>query len=211
MSTTRSSQRESAQRRRDALLRAAIEIAGESGAASATHRAIAARADVPLATTSYFFGSIGELMEEATRRYASERADDLDAVAAALSGGASPDEIAGQFAALLLAVPRSSALAQIEAYLSAARDHGLRGAVAGALAAFERVAAAALRAAGARRPEEGARAFVALADGFALQHLACPRPDDERALRDALRALFIAFAMDADELADWDGRLAHRP
>jgi len=211
VSVTRSSQRESAQRRRDALLHAAMEIAGESGAGAATHRAIAARADVPLATTSYFFSSITELMEEATRRFASERAAELDALAAALSGGASPDEVGGQFAALLLAVPRAGALAQIEAYLSAARSAELREAVAGALGAFERVAARASSSAGARRPDDGARAFVALADGFALQHLACPRADDEQALRDALRALFIAYAMDAGEQGEWDARLARRP
>jgi TetR/AcrR family transcriptional regulator, regulator of biofilm formation and stress response len=207
MTAPHSAARQSAQRRRDALLRAAMEIAGESGAAAATHRAIAARADVPLATTSYFFSSIAELMEEATRQFAGERAAELDAVAAALSGTSSADEVASQFAHLLLAVPPASAMAQVEAYLSAARTAELRGAVTAALSAFERVAAAALRAAGARRPEEGARAFVALADGFGLQHLACPAPGDEEVLRQAFRALFIAFAMEDDERRRWDARL----
>ena len=40
----------------------------------------------------------------------------------------------------------------------------------------------------------GARAFMALSDGFVLQHLANPRPDDEVELREAMRCLFSAYA-----------------
>jgi DNA-binding transcriptional regulator YbjK len=199
--------RQSAQRRRDALLRAAVDIAAESGAAAATHRSIAARADVPLATTSYFFESIADLMTEAMRTFADARVAELDSVNAAMTGSATAEDIAAGFAALLANADRTTSLAQIEAYLSAARAPAMRGAVAAALEAFERVAAAALRAAGARRPEDGARAFVALADGFGLQHLACPREGDEEALREALRALYIAYAMDDAERAEWDARM----
>lgn len=199
--------RESAQLRRDALLRAAVEIAGESGAAAATHRAIAARAEVPLATTSYFFESIADLMGEAMRTFAAARAVELDAASVSFVSPPSPDELAGRFATLLLGADRVLALAQIEAYLSAARAAELRDAVAEALRAFERVAITALRAAGARRPEEGARAFVALADGFALHHLAFPRPDDHLVLRDAFRALFVSYAMGDDDRAVWDERM----
>lgn len=208
MTARRTTQRESAQRRRDALLRAAVEIAAESGAGAATHRAIAARADVPLATTSYFFESIADLMAEAMRTFAGLRVEELDGARAAVSAHTTPDQLAARFAVLLLGADRTAALAQIEAYLSAARVPDLRTAVAGALEAFEAVAAAALSAAGARRPVEGARAFVALADGFALQHLACRRPDDEAVLREALRSLFIAYAMDDDERALWDRRMS---
>ena len=56
--------RASAQRRRAALLDAAAELAAEIGAGAVTHRAVAARAGVPLSTTSYFFGSIDELVTE---------------------------------------------------------------------------------------------------------------------------------------------------
>ena len=37
------------------------------GAGAVTHRAVAARAGVPLSTTSYFFSSIDELVTEALR------------------------------------------------------------------------------------------------------------------------------------------------
>ena len=201
---------ESARRRREALLRAATEIAGESGASAATHRAVAARAGVPAATTCYFFSSITELMAEALRTFVIERTGELTALTEAFPDGASPDELGTAFAAMLLTGDRTSELAQIEAYLHAARGEELRGAVAEAMEAFEQAAAAALRAAGAPHPEAGARAFMALSDGFVLQHLANPRPDDEAELLAAMRALFIAFVMDDDERRAWGRRLQRR-
>ncbi len=205
-----STHRPSAQRRREALLRAATEIVGESGTSAATHRAIASRAGVPLATTSYFFSSISELLEEATRAFTTERAGELAEVARTIPEQASPDEIASIFARALLAGDRAAELAQVEAYLHAARSAGLREPVAGAMSGFEEVAEAALLAAGADPAAigMGARAFVALADGFVLQHLARPRHDDEEALRGALRSLFVAYAMTEPERLEWDERLA---
>ena len=101
------------------------------------------------------------------------------------------DDVARAFAAVLLAGDRTAELTQIEAYLHAARGAGLRGAVADAMADFEAAAEAALRHAGAKDPAAGARRFMALSDGFVLQHLANPRPDDEAELEAALRALFL--------------------
>lgn len=202
--------RPSAQRRREALLRAATEIAGESGAGAATHRAVAARAGLPPATTSYFFGSITELMEEALRAFVSSRTEEFAALLVDLPAGATPDEMARAFAGVLLAGDRTSELAQIEAYLHAARGDGLRGAVADAMNAFEAAAEEALRVAGARQPAAGARRFMALSDGFVLQHLANPRPDDEHELLEAIRSLFIAELMSDDERAVWADRFRTR-
>jgi DNA-binding transcriptional regulator YbjK len=185
-----------------------MEIVAESGTTAATHRAIAARAGLPPSTTTYFFSSIDELLAEATRRFTSERAAELDAVSAALPDRASFDEMAALFAEVLLTGERAMELAQIEAYLHAARSSDLRDAVAEAMGAFERAAASALAAAGARRPEAGARAFMALADGFVLEHLARPDEYDRLLLTDALRSLFIAYALTDDERAEWDRRLA---
>src|SRR5690606_42073876 len=88
--------------------------------------------------------------------------------------------------------PRPFSRAQVAAYLQAARDPALRDAVADALATYRQVAEAALVAAGAPpdAAAEAAPAFIALADGFALHHLAHPRPGDVDALRRALRMLF---------------------
>lgn len=188
--------RPSAQRRRDALLRAATEIAGEAGTGAATHRAVAARAGLPPATTSYFFGSITELMAEALATFVAARTEEFATLIASFPPGSSPDELGQAFSKVLLAGDRTSELAQIEAYLHAARSDELRSAVAEAMDAFERSAEAALRAAGARDPKGGARMFMALSDGFVLQHLANPRPDDERKLLEAIRALFVSQVAD---------------
>src|SRR6476660_7553581 len=71
--------RASAQRRRAALLEAAAQLTAEVGADAVTHRAVAARAGVPLSTTSYFFSSIDELVTEALRMGATERVSEFDA------------------------------------------------------------------------------------------------------------------------------------
>ncbi len=202
--------RRSSVQRRDALLQAAIEIVGEAGAGAATHRAIAARAGLPLATTSYFFSSIDQLLEEATRRFTAIRAAEIERVADELPDQASFEEVAARFADLLLAGERSMELAQVEAYLHAARREALRPAVGGAMAAFERAAERALSAAGAARPAEGARAFVALSDGFVLGHLARPRDDDREVFAEALRSLFVAYLMEPTERDRVEVRLGGR-
>src|SRR5690606_36117676 len=114
--------RPSAQARRDALLRAAIEVAAERGAAGTTHRAVTQRAGLPLATASYFFSSIAELVSEALRTHVAEEAERLAALAAELvAGRRTPDELAAALAeAAMPRGPLPFTLAQFEAYLQAA-------------------------------------------------------------------------------------------
>jgi DNA-binding transcriptional regulator YbjK len=193
--------RASATERRNALLRAAVEVVAERGVAGATHRAIAAKAGLPPATTSYFFASKDELAEEALRVFVGERVAELESQAEAVSSSElAPAMLAALVARELARVRRDLALAQFELYLEAARNPAVRESVAEALAAFERLAAVALRAAGAPNPEGGARAFVALADGFAIQRLARADQDgDVDQLREAFEALFIAQSLPAGE------------
>jgi DNA-binding transcriptional regulator YbjK len=183
--------RESAQRRRDAILRAAVELVAESGTGAATHRAIAKRAGLPPATTSYFFASIDDLLVEATRHFTSEQAVTYEALAAELVD-APRSEFAERFAGALMGSDRIVELAQVEAYLHAARDPNVRPAAAAVMAAFEQSTVAALTAVGIVEPERHARTFMAFVDGFLLQHLANPQPDDEARLRDGLEDLFSA-------------------
>jgi DNA-binding transcriptional regulator YbjK len=183
--------RESAQRRREALLRAAVEIVAEEGTGAATHRAIAARAGLPRTTPSYFFDSIDDLLVEATRHFTAEQAAAYEALAAELVD-APPAEFAARFAAALMGSDRTIELAQVEAYLHAARDPALRPGAAEVMDAFERSTVAALTAAGVEDPTRHARTCMAFVDGFLLQHLANPHPDDEARLRDGLQDLFAA-------------------
>jgi TetR/AcrR family transcriptional regulator, regulator of biofilm formation and stress response len=195
-----------AQARRDALLRAAVEVAAERGAAGTTHKAVTERAGLPLATVSYFFSSIDDLVAEALRTHVADEATRLEELAEHLGGGddeRSADEMAGALSeAAMPDGPLPWALAQFEAYLQAARDTALSAPVAEALAVYEHVAEVALVAAGApaEAAAEAAPAFNALADGFALHHLARPRPDDVDALHRALRLLFLGLLVDHGEL-----------
>jgi len=201
-----------AQARRDALLRAAVEVAAERGTAGTTHRAVTERAGVPLATASYFFSSIDELVAEALRTFVADEASRLQELAEQLGRDErSPDEVAGALSeAAMPAGPLPWALAQFEAYLEAARGSALREPVAEALAAYEQVAATALEAADAPAAAEVAPAFNALTDGFALHHLARPRPDDVDALRRALRLLFLGVLVEHGQ-AERAVELARRP
>jgi DNA-binding transcriptional regulator YbjK len=197
-------------RRRDLLLRATIELLGELGAKSVTHRAVALRAGLPLASTTYYFESVEQLVEEALKVHVAERVAELQALALTLAApGANAQDVARRLADALVERPAPILVAQYQMYLEAARNPALRPAVAEALAAFEHLAAVMLGALGARDPEEAAGAFVALLDGFALHRVARPRPPDQEAaaLFGAMRALFLEQVMDADEREWFDDRL----
>jgi DNA-binding transcriptional regulator YbjK len=196
--------RPSAQARRDALLRAAVEVAAERGTAGTTHKAVTERAGLPLATASYFFSSIEDLVAEALRTHVADEAVRLERLTEQFGGdGHSPDEMAAALSEVSMPDgPLPWALAQFEAYLQAARGSALREPVADALAIYEHVAEVALTAAGAPpgAAAAAAPAFNALADGFALHHLARPQPGDLDALRRALRLLFLGLLVEHGEI-----------
>lgn len=187
----------SAQARKDALLRAAVEVAAEVGSAGITHRAVTERAGLPLATVSYFYDSIEDLTEEALRTFTEAEAVTQCELAEQLAAQKStPDEVSRAFAAV--AAPRfPDTLAMFEAFLHAARSERFREPVAAGLDATRRVATAAARAAGSPDPERAAPAFTALAHGFALHQLAAPGSVDPDALHSAARALFLGFLLEA--------------
>lgn len=199
--------------RREALLRAAAELVAERGVRGVTHRAVATRAELPLSATSYFFASIDELVLEALRFFIEEFVARIEAVASAIAEQRlAPAEAADRLVGALLAEPEHQIVAQFEAYLEVPRRPDLRTETEHAIVALERLAEAGLTAAGARRPGDGARAFVALIDGFALQRLAWPRGrNDREALRQAILALLIAYTMHEHEHAEWMRRLQTAP
>jgi TetR/AcrR family transcriptional regulator, regulator of biofilm formation and stress response len=184
-------------RRREAILRAALVVIGRRGIGATTHRAIAEAADVPVATTTYYFESLDELLEQALRLFVAEEVARLGALAQALTGAGSvtPEHAAELFAREIAGfVPDDpEQIAQIELYVEATRRPALRAAAAECVDAYVAVAEAAMRAAGARAPREAARAAVALVDGMGLGTVA--RGDERRAdeVRRALLALFRGF------------------
>lgn len=196
--------------RRELLLRAAVELLADGGPRAVTHRAVAARAGVPQASTTYYFESIQQLTDEALRLHLSERKSELQAMIASASGkGQTTEEIARLLSAMLITRSREIAIAQFEVYMQAGRNPELRPHVVETLAAFEHVAASVLAFLGARDPERAAPVFVALIDGFLLHRVARPEQErqDAEGLFEAMRALFIAYVMDEEEFARWQDRL----
>ncbi|WP_436496375.1 TetR/AcrR family transcriptional regulator [Actinokineospora sp. HUAS TT18] len=185
--------RAGAQARRDALLKATVEVAAERGMAGVTHKAVTDKAGLPLATVSYFFDSITELAVEALRVFTEAETAQQLALAAALKD-ASADGVATAFAAA--AAPRlPETLALFEAFLHAARHPELRPEVAASIEAIRAIATEGARAAGS--PDPDAAAFLALAHGFALHALAAPDTVAPDALHRAFRALFLGGLLDS--------------
>lgn len=194
-------------------MRAAITVISERGIAGTTHRAVATEAGFPPATTSYFFASIGDLIEEAMNLVVTEQVEQLDRLTDRIAqSGGSADELTDLIAHAMTEFPNAIAITQYDGYLEAARTEAFRAPAARAIAAFERLATEALIVAGATQPVKGARAFVALADGFALQRIALPHDNAAHTaqVRDALRSLFIAYAMSETERRSWVKRLSRK-
>ncbi len=205
---------ERSRRRREALLRSAVELLSEGGARAVTHRAVAARAGVPAATTTYYFATVHDLVEDALRWFVDQQAGDMRRFLADMSASPSSDIEAAvrRLAGALTGRSRDAIVATIEIHLHAARNPALREPVADAVGVFEDLAASALAALGVRRARDAAGTLVAMVDGFALRSIS--QPDDSRrqadALFEALRSLVIAYTMSPEDLDAWADSL-HRP
>lgn len=193
------------ERRRTAILEAALRVISERGVAATTHRAVAQAAGVPTSTTTYYFDSLDDLLDEALLQFVGDEAERLRALATELEGRRVPAaEVARVLVAELRAGHAANEVAQFELYLEASRRPSLREAARYSLDLYAEVAEAALRAAGSPRAAEGARAFVALLDGLGLHRIASGA---DRDLEGTLLTLFIPFAMEESELSAWRERL----
>jgi DNA-binding transcriptional regulator YbjK len=192
--------------RRDGLLDAAIALFAEGGEQAITHRAVAARAGVAPATTTYYFGSIQALVEEALSRHVETWLRDLRALASMpappaglLDAPGLTDLIAAAFALRTTEVVHT----QLAVYLAASRSEGLRPLAAEALGEFEALAARVLAGYGVREPDVVAGSVVAVIGGSALRRLS-GRYDDHAeaaALLRLLRAVLVTAVMDEDEVS----------
>lgn len=200
--------RASALARRQALLEAAAELAAELGAGAVTHRAVAARAGVPLSTTSYFFSSIDELVTEALRLGAARHAAACDeAEDVAVEAGEQPaEEVIGLVVDQALAGSRAAEGTQVEYYLAAGRDPGLRADASAALGRLARRIAEPMRERGAPQADDAAWAMGAFADGAMLHRLADVDVDHRCRLRRGLRLLAAAAMLSDDEIDGLLGR-----
>ncbi|HZA10342.1 TetR/AcrR family transcriptional regulator [Mycobacterium sp.] len=73
------------ERRRDALVSAAAELLCERGFDAVRHRAVARRAGMPLASTTYYFSSLDDLIAKAVEHVGEQEAEQLRMRLAGLS------------------------------------------------------------------------------------------------------------------------------
>lgn len=185
--------------RRDAILRAAVELIGEQGPDALTHRAVAERAGVPLSATTYWFTSKDEIFREAVAFAAGEEVDRLERLVLDLATRhVTPKAWAHELSAALLAdATRDPAqpVAMFEFVLEASREPALRDEVARWESAHLRLAEAGLRAVGSADPKTDAHIVVAVVSGLMLGLLANPNPAFERdVVRPTLERLFTTLA-----------------
>ena len=185
--------------RREAILRAAIELVGEEGPDALTHRAVAERAGVSLSATTYWFSSKEEIFREAVALAAAEEVERLERLVLDLAPRqVTPAGWARELSAALAADFESDPArpaAMFEFVLEASREPSLRAEVERFEAAHLRLAEAGLRAAGSDDPETDARLVVAAITGLMLEQVTTPHPDFERKrLRPALERLFTRLA-----------------
>lgn len=198
-------------RRRASLLDATIDLLADEGPRAITHRAVARRAGLPTASTTYYFDSIQQLTEEALARHVVGRSDELaELAAAAMSEGRDALEIGRRLAVSLVDRATSPILAQFQIYLEAARNPAVRQPVVDALDSFEHMASVIFRSLGARDPDAAATTILAIVDGFALHRLARPQPRDEEieTLVAAMSAVLITQLMSDDEQTRWNEQLS---
>jgi DNA-binding transcriptional regulator YbjK len=116
------------ERRRFALVCAAADLLCEGGFEAVRHRAVAERAGLPLASTTYYFSSLEELIESAVEYLGVAEATDLRTRVEALPRrrrGA--DAAADVLVDLLAADPtREQLISRYERYIACARHPGLR-------------------------------------------------------------------------------------
>jgi DNA-binding transcriptional regulator YbjK len=188
---------------------AARELLAESGVKAVTHRAVAERAGLPLASTTYYFESIDQLTDEALRTATDVRVRELTRFTTEVPTPAKPDDLGRAFLTTVISRPVADILAQLEVFLEGARTAEMRPAAAEAIEAFERVSEAALDAVGPPNDRGIAIALAALIEGLAVHRLARPLPR-ERELEIvllAVRALLVAHLATDEEIDSWVDRL----
>ncbi|MFC0526212.1 TetR/AcrR family transcriptional regulator [Phytohabitans kaempferiae] len=167
--------------RRRRIVEAASQLVAEVGVAGLTHRLVAARAEVPLGATTYYFASLDDLSAAALQHLTDETVRELEGWAAAL---AASDRLPATLAALTAdyLADRSRALLETELYVAAARRPELRPLALAWADGLTRVL-------GAHAPPAAARAAATFLDGVLVQALVRDEPLDLPALEASLTKL----------------------
>jgi len=165
-----------------AILDAAVRVVGEDGASALTHRRVAERAGVSLSSTTYYFRSKAQILEQALFLASERELTELSVVHDLFDPAVmTVEEWAARLARVLAAETRGRRrimlLAQFEMDLYAARHPRLRAAVRELNARYAALIEPVLVRLGARETTRNARLFVAAVTGLLLEQASCPVPD----------------------------------
>ena len=187
--STRKGPTEKGERRRALLVAAAAGLLAEDGFSAIRHRAVAERAGLPLASTTYYFDSLDELVTAAAERLGR---DDMEQARADLDAAEDPYEVVLD----LLLGPRSrteglpAVLLRFERLVGSGRRPFLAELMREQRAELDAVLVEALRRAGHEPAAAQLRRIVALVDGAVVSALieadADPRGIARVALAEAL-------------------------
>jgi DNA-binding transcriptional regulator YbjK len=175
---TMATRRPKGERRRHALLEATLQLIGRGGPAAVTHRALAAEAGVPLATTTYYFSSKTELLREALRLAVREDVALAESDPAwreareATTPAALADALARNLEMYLRDPER--AVAHHEVFLAASRDPELAPAAAEWTATNTAMLEPLLERLGSADPATDARVVNAVLNGLTIEQLGSP-------------------------------------
>lgn len=156
--------------RRVELLTATLAVIERDGVAGVSHRAVAAEAGVSLASTTYHFSSLDDLLVAALTWAADDLAAELHERVNEM--GARPADELARLIEHCLVYRRGRTLAEYELYLLAARRPALREAAAAWLEPLTQIAR------NFTTDPQKASLLVAALDGILLQSLIGARPYD---------------------------------
>ena len=112
--------------RRRVIARAAIEIVGECGVEGLTHRAVAAAADVPLGSTTYYFATLEDILEAAMEEAVSASGERARAWARTIPVREDLGEALARYLESATGPGRARLVVEYELYLAAIRHPRLR-------------------------------------------------------------------------------------
>jgi DNA-binding transcriptional regulator YbjK len=195
------------ERRRGALVSAAAELLSEGGFEAVRHRAVARRAGLPLASTTYYFSSLDELIAAAVEYIGMAEAAQMRSRVSALSRrrrGA--ESTADVLVDLLLDDPGSADTEQLisryERYITCARQPALRDIQRRVLRQRTDAVGEAVERSGRCVRTDLLSALVCAVDGAVVSALV----DDGGSARDSARATLVDVI---DVLAPFDQHVAH--
>jgi DNA-binding transcriptional regulator YbjK len=195
------------ERRRGALVSAAAELLSEGGFEAVRHRAVARRAGLPLASTTYYFSSLDELIAAAVEYIGMAEAAQMRSRVSALSRrrrGA--ESTADVLVDLLLDDPASADTEQLisryERYITCARQPALRDIQRRVLRQRTDAVGEAVERSGRCVRTDLLSALVCAVDGAVVSALV----DDGGSARDSARATLVDVI---DVLAPFDQHVAH--